>query len=112
MSVTMPLLSIKDLAVAISTRAGPAEDDPPLHKLGSKPVQAVSRERVELLIELFWEVREKKHLAEMPLPLAHFFQRLSLASQTLLHGEGSCQLRVQLLSHQNIISYVMFGLHM
>ena len=32
MSVTMPLLSIKDLAVAISTRAGPAEDDPPLYK--------------------------------------------------------------------------------
>ena len=31
MSVTMPLLSIKDLAVAISTRAGPAEDDPPLY---------------------------------------------------------------------------------
>jgi len=24
----MPLLSIKDLAVAISTRVGPAEDDP------------------------------------------------------------------------------------
>ena len=62
-SVTMPLLSIKDLAVAISTRAGPAEDDPPLYKLGSKPVQAVCRERVELLIELFWEVRENKHLA-------------------------------------------------
>ena len=31
-SVTMPLLSIKDLAVAISTRAGPAENDPPLYK--------------------------------------------------------------------------------
>ena len=31
-SITMPLLSIKDLAVAISTRAGPAEDDPPLYK--------------------------------------------------------------------------------
>ena len=30
-SVTMSLLSIKDLAVAISTRAGPAEDDPPLY---------------------------------------------------------------------------------
>ena len=28
---------------------------------------------MELLIELFWEVRENKHLAEMPLPLAHFF---------------------------------------
>jgi len=27
-SVTMSLLSIKNLAVAISTRAGPAEDDP------------------------------------------------------------------------------------
>ena len=33
----------KDLAVAISTRAGPAEDDPPLYKLGSKPVQAVCK---------------------------------------------------------------------
>ena len=32
-SVTMPLLSIKDLAVAISTRAEPAEDDPPLYNL-------------------------------------------------------------------------------
>jgi len=30
--VTMPLLSIKDLAVAISTRVGPAEDDPLLCK--------------------------------------------------------------------------------
>ena len=30
-SVTMSLLSIKDLAVAISTRAGPAEDDPLLY---------------------------------------------------------------------------------
>ena len=29
-SATMPPLSIKDLAVAISTRAGPDEDDPPL----------------------------------------------------------------------------------
>jgi len=42
-SVTMPLLSIKDLAVAIFTGAGPAEDDPPLYKLGSKPVQAVCK---------------------------------------------------------------------
>jgi len=45
-SVTMPLLSIKGLAVAISTRAGPAEDifdDPPLYKLGLKPVQAVCK---------------------------------------------------------------------
>ena len=42
-SVTMPLLSIKDPAVAISTRAGPAEDDPPLCKLGSKPVKAVCK---------------------------------------------------------------------
>jgi len=40
-SVTMPLLSIKDLAVAISTRVGPAENDPLLYKLGSKLVQAV-----------------------------------------------------------------------
>ena len=31
----------KTLQFAISTRAGPAEDDPPLYKLGSKPVQAV-----------------------------------------------------------------------
>jgi len=30
MLLTMPLLSIKDLAVASFTRAGPAEDDPPL----------------------------------------------------------------------------------
>ena len=42
-SVTMPLLSIKDLAVAISTRVGPAEDDPPLYKSRSKPVQAVCK---------------------------------------------------------------------
>ena len=42
-SVTMPLLSIKDLAVAISTRAGPAEDDPLPYKLGSKPFQAVCK---------------------------------------------------------------------
>ena len=33
-SVTMPQLSIKDLAVAISTIAGPAEDDPPLIETG------------------------------------------------------------------------------
>ena len=44
MSVTMPLLGTKDLAVAISTRAGPAEDDPPLYKFGSKPVEAVCKE--------------------------------------------------------------------
>ena len=37
-SVTMPLLNIKDLAVAFSTRAGPAEEDPLLYKLGLKPV--------------------------------------------------------------------------
>jgi len=43
MSITMPLLSIKDLAVAISIRAGPGEDDPPLYKSGSKLVQAVCR---------------------------------------------------------------------
>ena len=48
-SVTMPLLSIKDLAVAISARAGPAEDDPPLYKLGSKPVQAVCKGESEAL---------------------------------------------------------------
>ena len=43
MSVTMSLLSIKDLAVAISSRAGHAEDDPPLYKLWSKPFQAVCK---------------------------------------------------------------------
>ena len=43
MSVTMPLSSIKDIAVAISTRAGPAEVDPLLYKLGLKPVQAVCK---------------------------------------------------------------------
>ena len=42
-TVTMPLLSIYDLAVAISTRAGPAEDDPMLYKSGSKQVQAVCK---------------------------------------------------------------------
>jgi len=39
MSVTMPLLSIKDL---ISTRV-PAEEDPPLYKKRSKPDQAVCK---------------------------------------------------------------------
>ena len=34
-----------------------AEDDPLLYKLGSR---LFARERVELLIELFWEVLEKK----------------------------------------------------
>ena len=53
----MPLLSIKGLAVAISTRAGPAEDDPPLYKLGSKLSRLFARERVELLIELLGGVR-------------------------------------------------------
>ena len=33
---------------------------------------------MELLIELFWEVRENKHLAEMPLPLALFFNTSSV----------------------------------
>ena len=46
-SVTMPLLSIKEtLQLPLSTRAVPADDDPPLYKWGSKPVQAVCRERV------------------------------------------------------------------
>ena len=39
--------------VLFSARAGPAEDDPPLYKYGLKLVQAVCRERVELLAELF-----------------------------------------------------------
>jgi len=43
-SVTMPLLSIKTLQLLFSTREGPAEDDPPLYKQGSKPAQAVCRE--------------------------------------------------------------------
>ena len=54
-SVTMPLLS---LTVAISTRAGPAEDDLPLYYRNRSRLFA--RERVELLIELFWEVLEQK----------------------------------------------------
>ena len=41
-----------------------AEDDPLLYKLGSR---LFARERVELLIELFWEVRESKHLATLHL---------------------------------------------
>jgi len=40
----------------------------------SDSTRLFARERVELLIEFFWEVQENKHLAEMPLPLAHFFQ--------------------------------------
>jgi len=50
-SVTMPLLSIKDLAAVISTRAGPAEDDLPLYKKGGNRFKLFVRERVELLIE-------------------------------------------------------------
>ena len=73
-TVTMPLLSIYDLAVAISTRAGPAEDDPMLYKSGSKQVQAVCKGESGALNWAFWEVWENKHLASMPLPLAHFFQ--------------------------------------
>jgi len=48
-SGTMPLLSIKDLAVAISTKVGSRQ-----YKLGSKVVQAICRERVELLVEHSW----------------------------------------------------------
>ena len=40
-----------------------AEDDPPLYKLGLKLVQAVCKGESGLLIDLFWEVRESKHLA-------------------------------------------------
>jgi len=52
-----------------------AEDDPPLYKIRVEtgPGCLQGRELVELLIELFWEVRESKHLAAMPLPLAHFY---------------------------------------
>ena len=50
-SVTMPLLSIKDLAVAISTRVGPAEDDHCYTNKGRNRSRLFVRERVELLIE-------------------------------------------------------------
>jgi len=52
LSVTMPLLGIKDLVVAISTRAGPAEDDPPLYinKGRNRSRLFVVREIVELLL--------------------------------------------------------------
>jgi len=33
----------RPLQLLFSTRAGPAEDDPPLYKSGSKPVQAVCK---------------------------------------------------------------------
>ena len=80
-SVTMPLSSIKDLAVAISTRAGPAEDDPPLYKLGSKPIQAVCKgESGALNWAFLGDVRE--HLASMPLPLATFFSSTLLLFHT------------------------------
>ena len=42
-SSTLSLANSLDLAVAISTRAGPAEDDPMLYKSGSKQVQAVCK---------------------------------------------------------------------
>ena len=48
---------------------------------------------MELLIELFGEVRESKHLAAMPLPLAHFFQVL------LSFYVESCTLELKLLSN-------------
>ena len=35
-SVTMPLLSINTLQLLLSTRAGPAEDNPPLYKYKSE----------------------------------------------------------------------------
>ena len=41
--LTVKAQCLSDLAVAISTRAGPTEDDPSLYKLGSKPVQAVCK---------------------------------------------------------------------
>jgi len=50
-SVTMHLLSIKTLQLLFSTRVESAEDDPPLYKHGLKPIQAVCRNRVELLIQ-------------------------------------------------------------
>jgi len=57
--VTMPRLSKKDLAVSISTRVGPAEDDPLLHNYinkGRNQSRLFVRERVELLIGGDWEL--------------------------------------------------------
>jgi len=53
-SLTMSLLNIKDLAVAIFTRTGPAHDDPPLYINEGRNQSRlfVVKERVELLIEL------------------------------------------------------------
>ena len=80
-SVTMPLSSIKDLAVAISTRA---EDDPPLYKLGSKPIQAVCKgESGALNWAFLGDVRE--HLASMPLPLATFFKYFTSVPYRTVH---------------------------
>jgi len=42
----------KTLQLLLSTRPEPAEDDPLLYRKEPKAVQAVWRERVELLIEL------------------------------------------------------------
>ena len=51
MSVTMAMLSIKDLTVAISTRAGPAEDDPPLYK-GVREQHLASKDlHIELMLD-------------------------------------------------------------
>jgi len=54
-SVTMTLLSVQDLAVVTSTGPEPAEDDD-CYKIRVETSQAVCRERVEILIELFREV--------------------------------------------------------
>ena len=55
--------------------AVPADDDPPLYKWGSKPIQAVCRERVELT-EL-WEVICKNHSAHCAPPTWHVFYNIN-----------------------------------
>jgi len=52
-SVILSLFSLKDLAVAAFHQCITCVGDPLLYNYGSKPVQAVWRETVELLIELF-----------------------------------------------------------
>jgi len=53
-------------------QSGACWDNPPLYKLGLKPVQAVCKGESGALNWAFWEVWENKHLAAIPLPLAHF----------------------------------------
>ena len=50
---------------------------------------------MELLIELFWEVRESKHLAAMPLPLAHFFSYKQFVRSLFVEGTLQDALKAQ-----------------